>query len=106
MFIAAILAAKSAGLEPHELKAQEPDGFGSPGHWKMVGNHVVYTERGIELLVESLTKHGHIAAASGLYAALVLERQERATPSRSLMSPGPKSSDFTQHAWQRRADCA
>jgi hypothetical protein len=106
MLIAAALAATSAGLEPHTLKALEPDGFGSPGHWRLVGNTVVYTERGIELLVESLTARGYITAASGLYAALVRERQERATPSRSLIPPGPKSSDFTQHAWQRRADCA
>lgn len=89
----ALEAAKSAGITELALRALEPDGFGSPGHWRMAGNKVVYTERGIELLVESLTACGCLNSAAGLYTMLVKERQARAVPSRSLIPPGDKGAD-------------
>jgi hypothetical protein len=106
LLVTAASAAACAGLSESELKALEPDGFGSPGHWRMAGNNVVYTERGLEALVEACAKRGFIHTASALYGALVNARQERDTPSRALAAPGPKSSDLPEYEWQRRADIA
>lgn len=93
LFTAAEVA-KASGVDVISLRALEPVGFGSPGHWRMVGNQVVYTARGVELLVESMEKNKMPIAALSLRVAL---QQRVQTPSLGL--PRAKSND-----WRDRAD--
>jgi hypothetical protein len=84
LFTAAEVAAAS-GLDQLRIRGLEPVDFGAPGHWHMAGNQVVYTERGIVALVESMVAQNLLAESAKLYAALVKVREARSVPSRALI---------------------
>lgn len=80
LFTAAEVA-KASGVDEISLRAFEPEGFGSPGHWRMVGGQVVYTARGVELLVASLDANKLPVAAHSLR---VFHAQRVSTPALAL----------------------
>lgn len=84
LFTAAEVATAS-GLDQLRIRGLEPVDFGSPGHWRMAGNQVVYTEQGVVALVESMVAKNLLKESAKLYAALVKEREARTTPSRALI---------------------
>ena len=95
--------ANCTGLDQLQVRALEPAGFGSPGHWRMVGNAVVYTERGMALLEEALMAADRGVEAVRLHALLVETKQAHETPSRSLIEAGPKSG---REPYYRKGDLA
>ncbi len=92
ILLSAAEVADLTGLKADEIRKIEPAYFGVPGHWQM-NRHgvVVYTACGIQGLHDVLIADGKRDQAAKLYAKLVELRQERATPSRALMAPAPKS---------------
>jgi hypothetical protein len=80
---------KATGIPLWNLRGYEPDGFGSPGHWRFVHGQVtvVYTELGVTALADSI-ETTMPAVAHCLRVAL---QQRKETPSRALISPAPKN---------------
>jgi hypothetical protein len=80
--------ATSIGAQIYDLRSLEPAGFGSPGHWRVLKTGgVVYTERGVELLIEELARLNREEHAAALHALLAQERSRHAVPSRALAEP-------------------
>lgn len=80
---------KASGIPLWNLRDYEPEGFGSPGHWRLVPGQgtVVYTELGVTALADSI-EATMPAVAHCLRVAL---QQRKETPSRALISPAPKN---------------
>ena len=93
--------ARAAGTDYQTLRTLEPEGFGSPGHWRMRGGNVIYTARGVELLAGAFSKAGAEASAHSL-RVMLSQRQE--TPSRALVGPRRKNESPDHPSWQDRAD--
>jgi hypothetical protein len=72
---------KASGVDVISLKALEPAGFGVPGHWRLVGSQVVYTEKGCRELIASFEANRMPVAATCLRVFL---SQRIETPSRAL----------------------
>jgi hypothetical protein len=80
---------KATGILLWNLRRYEPEGFGSPGHWRMVRGQgtVVYTELGVTALAASI-EQTMPAVAHCLRVAL---QQRKETPSRVMFAPIPKN---------------
>jgi hypothetical protein len=65
VFTAAEVAA-FAGVDESALRGHEPDGFGSPGHWRMHGGQVIYTLAGARLLAQAISLSGNEEGAAAL----------------------------------------
>jgi hypothetical protein len=104
--LSAAEVADLTSLTTGEIQNLHPDDFGVPGHWYLNKHStVVYTEQGIDGLVNALAAERLDEPAVKLKARLVELRAERETPSRALIAPGPKSTEAAPFAWQGRADC-
>lgn len=89
LFTAAEVA-EISGVDATALRALEPDYFGSPGHWRMVGNSPVYTAKGVRILADELAKLGNEEAAAKLRGAATVAE----TPSRALIEPKTKTQPY------------
>lgn len=89
-------AAVFAGIDERTLRNYEPAGFGSPGHWRMVGSMPVYTAAGCRLLAQALSLAGQEESAEALLEAV--NKVEAAASAARTAAPKP--------AWMERADLA
>ncbi|HVT74554.1 MAG TPA: hypothetical protein VHD61_15580 [Lacunisphaera sp.] len=100
-YFSAAHVARVVGLDELALRKLHPGVFPAEECWHENAGRLHYTEHGVELLVESLTRCGYSTRGHSLRVWL---NQHRETPSASMVPPGPKTSVATQYEWQRRAD--
>lgn len=86
ILLTATEVAKASGVDVLSLRAFEPEGFGSPGHWRLVGSQTVYTAKGADLLVEAFDKNKMPVAALGLRVAISEKRKLALAP--AVKAPG------------------
>lgn len=89
--------AQFAGVSIAELRDYEPEGFGSPGHWRLVGASVVYTVAGCRWLAQALSMAGHEVGAQALLDAVNAVERAAEAPAQ----PAPQK---VEHNWMTRAD--
>lgn len=80
ILLTAAEVAKASGVDVLSLRAFEPEGFGSPGHWRLAGGNTVYTAKGAALLVEAFDKNKMPVAALGLRMAIEQRRKAVLAP--------------------------
>jgi hypothetical protein len=85
-----------AGVTEVTLRQHEPDGFGSPRHWRMKGSQVIYTLEGARLLAQALSLAGFEEPATALLEAVKKVEAARAAPAVPHATEEPR--------WMKRAD--
>jgi hypothetical protein len=85
-----------SGVTEITLRQHEPEGFGSPRHWRMQGGQVIYTLAGARLLAQALSLAGFDEPATALLEAVNKVELARQVP--VLVKP------VDEPRWMKRAD--